>query len=56
MSGILLLQRKFSTEGGENIATTCVPDPSGDIFFLESSSLKNGASVLGGEVGNLRGE
>ena len=56
VSGIFFLQRKFSPEGGKYIAATCVPDPPGDIFFLQASTLKNRASVLGGEVGNLRGE
>jgi hypothetical protein len=55
VSGIFLLQRKLSTEGGKNIATTCVPDPSGDIFFLNSSALKNGSGVLGGEGWNFGG-
>ena len=56
VSGIFFRQGELGSESGENIATACVPDPSGDIFFLQASTLKNGASVLGGEVGNLRGE
>jgi len=56
VSGIFFVQRKLVSKGGKNIAATCVPDPPGDIFFLQASTLKNGASVLGGEVRNLRGE
>jgi hypothetical protein len=53
VSGIFFFQGKLGSEGGENIATACVPDPSGDIFFLESSALKNGSGVLGGEGWNF---
>jgi len=55
VSGIFFFQRKLGSKGGENIAPACVPDPSGDIFFLESSALKNGSGVLGGEGWNFGG-
>jgi hypothetical protein len=55
VSGIIFFQRKLGSKGGENIATACVPDPSGDIFFLEPSALKNGSGVLGGEGWNFGG-
>jgi hypothetical protein len=55
VSGIFFFQGKLGSESGENIATTCVPNPSGDIFFLKSSALKNGSGVLGGESGNFGG-
>jgi hypothetical protein len=55
VSGIFFRQGELGSESGENIATTCVPDPSSDIFFLESQALKNGSGVLGGEGGNFGG-
>ena len=55
VSGIFFFQGKLGSEGGKNIATTCVPDPSSDIFFLQSRALKNSAGVLGGEGWNFRG-
>jgi hypothetical protein len=55
VSGIFFFQGKLGSEGGENIATACVPDPSGDIFFLKSSALKNSSGVLGGEGWNFGG-
>jgi hypothetical protein len=55
MSGIFFFQGELGSESGENIATSCVPDPSGDIFFLEPSALKNGSGVLGGEGWNFGG-
>jgi len=55
VAGIFFRQGKLGSESGENIATTCVPDPSGDIFFLKSSALKNSAGVLGGEGWNFGG-
>ena len=55
VAGIFFFQGKLGSEGGKNIATPCVPDPSGDIFFLKSSALKNGSGVLGGEGWNFGG-
>jgi hypothetical protein len=55
VSGIFFFQGELGSESGENIATACVPDPSGDIFFLEASTLKNGSGVLGGEGWNFGG-
>jgi len=53
VSGVFFRQGELGSESGENIATTCVPDPSGDIFFLKSSALKNGSGVLRGEGWNF---
>jgi hypothetical protein len=53
VSGVFFRQGKLGSERGENIATACVPDPSGDIFFLQSRALKNGSGVLGGEGWNF---
>jgi hypothetical protein len=55
VSGIFFVQEELGSERGENIATACVPDPSGDIFFLEPSALKNGSGVLGGKGWNFGG-
>jgi hypothetical protein len=55
VAGIFFRQGKLGSKSGENIATACVPDPSGDIFFLKSSALKNGSGVLGGEGWNFGG-
>jgi hypothetical protein len=55
VSGIFFFQGKLGSESSKNIATTCVPDPSGDIFFLKFSALKNGSGVLGSEGWNFGG-
>jgi hypothetical protein len=55
VSGIFFVQGELGSESGENIATACVPDPSGDIFFLQSQALKNSSGVLGGEGWNFGG-
>jgi hypothetical protein len=46
--GIIFVQGKFGTQGGEDVATPRMPDPARDIFFHESGSVENRAGVLGG--------
>jgi hypothetical protein len=54
--GIFFLKTKLLAESGQNIPTSCVPDPTCDILFFDAGAFKDGAGVAGGKGGNFRGE
>ena len=54
--GIFFLKTKLLAESGQNIPTSCVPDPTCDILFFDSCSFEDRAGVAGGESRNFRGE
>jgi hypothetical protein len=54
--GIFFLKTKLLAESGQNIPTSCVPDPTCNILFFDAGALKDGAGVAGGKGGNFRGE
>jgi hypothetical protein len=54
--GVFFLKTKLLAESGQNIPTSCVPDPTCDIVFFNAGAFKDGAGVAGGEGGNFWSE
>ena len=54
--GIFFLKTKLLAESGQNIPTSCVPNPTCNILFFNAGAFKDGAGVAGGKGGNFRGK